>query len=68
LTSNSAKSIELFYAVKLAPFKRPDSTTRAEESFREPSKFEDDKTNAILIGKMQSDIYFFNECSFREKE
>jgi hypothetical protein len=58
----------LFYAVKLEPFKRTDSRTGAEASCREPSKFEDDKTNAVLIGKMQDDIYFFNECSFRQKE
>ena len=58
----------MFYADKLEPFKRPDSRTGAEESCREPSKFEHDKTNAILIGKMQNDIYFFNECSFRQEE
>lgn len=52
--------MSLFYAVKLEPFKRTDIRTSAEGSCREPSKFEDDKTNAILIDKMQNDIYFFN--------
>jgi hypothetical protein len=59
----------LFYAVKLELFKkRTDSRTGAEGSCRESSKLEDDKTNAILMGKMQNDIYFCNECSFRQKE